>query len=721
MKQVFLSGKGEIEVFEVPIPMKRKDSILVRNAFSVISAGTEGKAVSKREGLGAVVEKVLSSTDRIEQVWNLAKKQGIQSTLDLVKNKLADYTPLGYSSVGQVVEVNGTDGEFEVGDLVACMGTGFANHAEYIVVPKNLAVKLPEGVKLEEAAFGSIACIAEQGIRILDLTPGESVVVVGLGLIGILAVQFAQAMGYRVFGTDLSQKRVDFVKKLTGIEAWALDDVDLKREIWRYTKGYGADGVVICAATKSDEPINQAFDLCRRKGRVSLVGDVGLGLQRAKMYKKELSLHISSSYGPGRYDERYELKGEDYPQHYVRWTEKRNLEYFLDLLAEGKIQISPIISQILEVEEAKEAYKAIKSGNDEILGVLLKYADLPKVPEKIPASFYRLQQSYEVKPRRGTIGIGFIGCGSFAKNVHFPNAQKLKKYFTIAGVASRSGSSAAILGKKYKVPLITSDYNVLLDNPDIHAVIISTRHASHATIANAALKKGKHVFVEKPMAITTEEAREIERLAEEKKLVVRVGFNRRFAPYLQKMKEAIGSSGRKFFTCRVNISGGLDHWSNTVAEGGRFLGEGTHFLDLSNWFMGEFPTKITASYLGEASLTNPNVIVLINYPSGSLGQVFYMTEGHDGAGKEYFEAHGNGVSAICNDYKTLQIFGKSTKVKEGQYDKGHLAELEEFALAIRAQSSNPPEGADAKAGRIATQMALLAVTSAKEGKSQSIE
>lgn len=712
MKQVFITGKGAIEILDVPLPSQIPNSILVRNVCSVISSGTEGAAVASRPGWLGVIEKAAKSRDKVEAVWKLAKTKGLKDTWAMVQGKLEEHRMIGYTSAGVVVETNG-DTDFATGDRVACMGVGFANHAEYIVVPNNLAVKIPDGVASEHAALGALACIAQQGVRVLGATPGETVVVLGLGLIGALAARQAYAMGYKVIGADLSSARAKHLQDQTGIPCWGLDDADLPRLVAAATNGRGADAVIVCAATKSDAPVNLAFDLCRAKGSVSIVGDVGLSLDRAKMYRKELSLFMSCSYGPGRYNPLYEIEGMDYPAGHVRWTERRNLEHYLDLLSDGRLDAAPMISGKFPIANAVDAYRLVKEGDSATYGVVLEYgSEEDGTAAALPA---RTIRTAVTKPLEGVIGLGLIGCGGFTQAVHLPNLAKLKDRFAVQGISSRTGATAAILARKHKIPICGSDHDELLRDEAIDAVMILTRHASHARLCIEALKAGKHVFVEKPMCLTVAEGREIEALATEKGLVVRVGFNRRFAPAIEKMQAAIGAGGQRVFTCRVDVGkSAKDHWSNDPAEGGRFLGEGVHFLDLCNWFIGEEPEAVIAQSLGPADITNPNLAVTIRYASGSLGQVLYSCEGDTGLGKEDYQAMGNGVTVTSRDMTEIQSgsaqLGLSGKEKG---DKGQFQELAEFAAVI---SGAPGKGADARAGHIATWMALAAVESAREGR-----
>lgn len=706
MKQVFLSGKGQVEVFDVPTPGRPRGCALVANACSLISTGTEVSSVTKHQGLLGLYEKVKASKDKLYTLQEFYRLHGLKKTLETVNNKLIDFNPIGYSSAGIIIEVD-EGSEFQVGDYVSCMGVGFANHAQYITVPTNLMAKIPRGVSFEEASFGALACIALQGIRRLDLTPGETVTVIGLGLIGQLTVRFLSAMGYIVYGVDLDESRVDIANTVVGVAAWSSAQVNVIESISHHTQGHGSDGVIICAASKESSIINLACDLCRQRGRVSIVGDIGLELQRAKLYKKEIEVRMSCSYGPGRYDPDYEIFGNDYPFSYVRWTENRNLSYFLSLLSTKKVDISKLITRKTHISEATEAYALLKSNGRKEFSVILDYALDIGVASEPP----RLTTTIRLPRKNITnakVKLGLIGVGAYFKAMHLPNLRKLSDQFEISGIASRSGGTAAVVAKRLKVPCITSDYKELLNDPEIDAVLISTRHSTHGKIAIAALEAGKHIFVEKPMTICMDEARKIYMLAQERGLIVRVGFNRRFSPMLQNMKRALNTDSEKLLTCRINVGDVGSHWSNTATEGGRLIGEGVHFFDLCNWFMDAYPISVSVQTIGKKEPYNPNKVITMCYGDGSVAQVIYHTIGHPSMGKEYFEAVAGNKSVVVNDYKTAQGFGCKVETNKSMIsDKGQLGVLCEFSQAIKGEKNN---GADAAAGLFATWVALQANT-----------
>lgn len=722
MKQIFVSGKGQVEVFDVPVPGRLRNSVLVRTAFSVISSGTEGASVSSRPGLLGIYEKARSSKDAVEKVWKLIQTKGPLNAYEAVQRKLSDYKPMGYTSAGIVMEVDNESVPFKVGDRVACMGAGLANHAEYAAVPKNLVAAVPVGVPLEEAAFGALGCIALQGIRRLDLSSGERIGVLGLGIIGQICVRISNALGYETFGVDLAEKRAEVAASVPGVTAWSSEGEDSLAKVLKATAGKGLDGIVVCAATTSDEPVNLAFDLCRKRGRVSLVGDVGLNLKREKMYEKEIELRLSCSYGPGRYDPSYEMAGLDYPFEHARWTEGRNLDYFLYLLASARLNLASLISARFSVEEAPTAFASIKKGDPATYGVIFEYGPPPE-PEKFSAQSERtIVRGVQPAARRaGLIRLGLIGVGGHVKDVHLPNLQRMRGLFSIQAVASRSGAAAGVEATKQAAAMATSDHRELLANPDIDAVMIATRHATHARFVLESLEAGKHVFVEKPLALTMEDCLKISEKASEKGLVLRVGFNRRFSPHIVALRRAVGSAGPRIFSARVNTGTMPGDWSNTAEEGGRILGEAVHFFDLCNAVFESEPLSLFAQFVGEETYVDPSVTVQITYPGGSIGNVSYASCGNPKMGKEYFEALGNRRSVRIDDFKRYECFGASLSVGwRDRGDKGHALELEEFAAAIQGKPF-PVKGADARSGLLATWMALAVYRSAREAAAVALD
>ncbi len=717
MKQVLLSGRGQPEVLDVPAPHLGRGCALVRNVYSLISTGTEGAAITKNTGLLGLAEKATQSADRAGEIWRMVQTKGVAETVSLVRNKLDGYTAIGYSCAGVVIAA-ANDVELRPGQRVACIGTGFANHAQIVTVPRKLSAELPAAVSFEQGAFGALGCIAIQGLRRLELSPGETVAVLGLGLIGQLALRIATAMGYDAFGFDVSEARVTHAQRYgRARQVYNSAATDPTVATMQLTRGTGADGVLICASSQSDEIVNQAFDLCRRRGRVSVVGDVGLGLQRAKMYAKELELRLSCSYGPGRYDPGYELEGRDYPIAYARWTEGRNLEYFLELLSTGRLNIDDLISARVAVSDAPQAYAKLKSQGPTTFGVLLQHseeqADLAG-PPLAKIDFQPTGRTSSPSPLR----VAVIGTGGYASGVHLPNLARLKSAI-LQATASKSGASATVAARKFGARYATSDYQAIIGDDSIDAVLIATRHSSHAELVLAALEAGKHVYVEKPMALTIADCLRIVAAQRRSGRVLRVGFNRRFSPFCRPLRDH-ARRGRGLLDIRVNVGNIANHWSNSPSEGGRLLGEAVHFVDLANWMFGEQPKRVSAQFLGAADLLNPDVVLNVAYASGSVASVSYSTLGGTLVGKERIGLSAGGGMLLVDDYKTLSSFGP--RVSTGRLprgDKGQLGALQEFVEAIR--TGRDAGGADATAGLLATAIILGALESGKQERAIAID
>lgn len=719
MRQVFLSGVGRIQVFEVPMPGRIHNGLLIRNSHSLISAGTEGAAITQHSGVHGIYEKIVSSRSRFGQVWSVAQTQGMSTARDLVRTRLAEYSPVGYSSAGVVVEVDCPEIGFSTGDRVACMGAGYANHAQYVTVPRNLVARLPDGVSYEEASFGALACIAMQGIRRLELSPGERVCIVGLGLIGQLALRLARAMGYEAYGLEVDEAKCGHARQNLASAMIANPQVEAVRD-WtlKHTRGFGFDGVVVCATSKSDSVVNAAFDSCRQRGRVSIIGSVGLRLERVKMYAKELELRLSCSYGVGRHDPEYELEGRDYNIAQTRWTAGRNLEYFLELLSQRKLGVGDLMSECVPIADSGRAYAMIKAPETLSFGVLLDHGLKPASATPESPVLTRFEQVDSGRQTLKRVRVGLLGAGAYAKNVHVPNLQKIPD-MTIRAVASRSGGSAALVAQRVGAAMATSSVDELCRAIDVDALVISTRHASHGRLALRALEAGKHVYIEKPMATTLEDCISIVRTETGSARIVRVGFNRRFSPWLINMKASI-PTGRRSLVMRVNVGNIADHWSNSVGEGGRLLGEGVHFFDLANWILDARPVTLIAVCNGRVSQLNPDVSVTITYADGSIATFVYSTIGHPSLGKEYFELHGAGRSVVVDDFKDIKGFGCRPRLPRGaRGDKGQLAAMREFGRAVLGTSNRA--GASAVDGLLATAMALATYESARRGVQVDLE
>jgi threonine dehydrogenase-like Zn-dependent dehydrogenase len=529
VKQVLIK-KGKAIIEDMPAPMVSEGNVLVRVIYSCISAGTEMAGLkSSSENL---LYKAIHQPQNIKKGLNLIKQKGILKTKNILKSTFESGAPTGYSASGTVVEVGAQIKDIKIGDRVACAGAGYANHAEYIEVPKNLLVKMPEDLSFKEASTVTLGSIAMQGVRRAEVKLGENIAVIGMGILGQLVSQIVTAAGARVIAIDLDDRRLTIAQ--TNGARYVLNSTkeNIVEEVIKITEGYGVDSVVITAATTSKEPLAQAFQMCRKKGKVVLVGVVGMEINREDMYKKELDFYISSSYGPGRYDPNYEEKGMDYPYHYVRWTENRNMQEYLKMLSEKKIQLNNIIEKVYKIEEATQAYQEFEKEENKPLIVLLQYEqDLEKKINR------RVEINSQFKLTSDKIKIALIGAGSFAKEVHLHNLEKLKNFYNIYAIMSRTGSNATSIARQYKAKYATTNYQEILNDSDVDMVMICTRHNLHAQYSIEAMKKGKAVFVEKPMALNKKEMEEVFKTIQETGVPYLVGFNRRFSKYAAAIKE----------------------------------------------------------------------------------------------------------------------------------------------------------------------------------------
>jgi predicted dehydrogenase/threonine dehydrogenase-like Zn-dependent dehydrogenase len=673
MKQVFVKG-GSVIVEKVPMPIVEKRCILVQVRQSCVSVGTEIASV-KMSGL-PLYKRALKQPDNVRKVLDSIKDQGIKTTADRVMGKLTSGSPTGYSASGVVIQVGSQVEGFCVGDRVACAGAGIANHAEVINVPVNLAVKIPDGLSDRLASTVTLGSIALQGVRRCEPTLGETVVVVGLGLLGQLTAQMLKANGCRVIGVDTNPVRVQLAKDV-GID-FGLDPLaeDYTLQVLRLTDGLGADASIITAASSSNSIVSQAFSSCRKKGRVVLVGDVGLALNRSDFYIKELDFRISTSYGPGRYDPMYEEGGQDYPIGYVRWTENRNMEAYLSLLASEKINLEPFCGDDYSVDDANIAYDALVDGSHSKLVVTLKYSE-----EKINNTRV-IRNPAAQKPRSGVIRVGLAGAGCFAQGMHLPNFLKLKKNFQLRSVMSRTGSNAKAVATQYQADFSTTEYEELLSDPDLDLILIATRHDLHAGMALRALQAGKHVLLEKPLAINEVDLKEIENFyleASGSTPILLTGFNRRFSPALVEARRVLEKrSTPVIINYRMN-AGFLpsEHWVHGVEGGGRNIGEACHIYDVFQYLTGSRPSKIEAissTSVGKQWKNNDNFTALISYKDGSICSLTYTAMGHRNFPKEQMEVFFDGKVIQLNDYKNLKVEGisggwESKVVQKGQYEE----------------------------------------------------
>jgi len=674
MKQVVQDFKdGKIKVIEVSEPVVETGYIIVKNHFSVISAGTEKTTVGT--GKKTLIGKARARPDLVKQVIDSIKKEGLGSTFKKVQSKLEDYKLLGYSSAGEVLEVGEGVRNFNVGDRVACAGGGYALHAEIIRVPVNLCAKVPENVDLDEAAFSTIGAIALQGIRQANVKVGEKIGVIGLGLIGILTVQILRASGTKVFGIDIDSNSVDIAMNYGMNTGTIISNEDIFIKVKEFSNGFGLDSVIITAGTKSNAPLNLASEILRDKGRVIVVGNVGMELERENFYMKELGLDLSRSYGPGRYDPIYEEKGIDYPIGYVRWTEQRNMEAILELISEKKINIKELITHRFSIDSAIKAYDLILKGKENFLGVVFEYKSDIERKKRV----YISKKEYK-KEKKARIGV--IGAGNFGKTYILPPLIKNKNVLPI-GIATLNAADALNVGRKFGFSYTTADYKEILNDSEINTVFILTRHNLHAKIVIEALNNNKNVYVEKPLAMNKRELKDIKETLNQSKTRLMVGFNRRFSPHSIKLKEFIGKShGPIIANYRIN-AGELpsDHWlMDPDFGGGRIIGEGCHFIDYITFLSGSDIKDLKAN----SSVEKDNKIIQVTFTDNSIGTISYITIGDKTFPKERIEVFVDGKVAIIDDFKTTltSISGRKNRFKTKSQDKGYKKEIELFIESI---------------------------------------
>ena len=633
------------------------------------------------------IDKARQQPDKVRMVLEKIKTDGLMPTLDAVRNKLDQPLPLGYCNVGVVLETGRGVAGFEIGDRIASNG----KHAEVVSVPVNLCAHIPDAVSDDEAAFTVLGAIALQGIRLVQPTLGESVVVTGLGLIGQLTVQLLRAHGCRVLGIDFDATRLALAKSFGAevVNLGAGEDPVSAAE--RFSRGRGVDAVVVTAATKSSEPMHQAALMCRKRGRIVLVGVTGLELSRDDFFKKELTFQVSASYGPGRYDPNYEEKGQDYPVGFVRWTEQRNLEAVLDMMASGRLDVKPLISHRFSLEQTEAAY-AVVGGTEPSMGILLEYPSvLEKADAVVRTATVRLTTNVQTRTgveRNKTPAVAFVGSGNYATGVLIPAFKDAGA--KLATVASSAGVSGVHAGKKFGFDETTTDTASLFSDPQLDALVITTRHNSHAQLVLQALAAGKHVFVEKPLCLTSDELAEIEAAA--RTPIVMVGFNRRFAPQVQKVKALLaGVQGPKSFVMTVNAGAiPADHWAQDAeVGGGRIIGEACHFIDLLRFLCG---TRITSQHVTRMdTLTNDSVSISLGFEDGSIGTVHYLANGSKAFPKERLEVFAAGRVLQLDNFRKLQGFGWPgfNKLNLWRQDKGQKACAAAFIKAI-AQGGPAP-------------------------------
>lgn len=711
MRQIAQNYKtGEIKLVEVPVPACREGGVVVRSEYSLVSAGTELTKVA--ESKMSLLGKARARPDQVKRVLETASQQGVAATYRKVMNRLDSYTPLGYSVSGTVVE--SMVDELPVGTRVACGGNEYAFHAEYNFVPSNLCVQVPDGVKGEHAAFGTVGAIAMQAFRRSDVRIGEVVCVIGLGLIGQLLVQIANSAGVHAVGLDPSEERCVLAERLGARAAGAPSGGTLERvrsRIAMLSEGHGADVVFLAAATDSREPVQMAVDLARDKARIVDVGRLPLDLPWKPYYEKEIDVLFSRSYGPGRYDPSYEEEGIDYPIGYVRWTERRNMRSFLDLIAEERVDLDPLIEEVVPFDSAVEAYERLHAGESTAIGSLFAYGTDTTLERVV------IGASGSPVPTSGAVRVGVIGSGNYATTMLLPHLSD-NRDASLVSVATATALSGATAQERFAFEKVTTDYHSVLEDRDIDAVVVATRHDLHATIVREALQAGKAVFVEKPLAITEDELEEvIEAIGSSGNQRLMVGFNRRFAPLLRELKDMWGevaSGSRLHYTVNTGPLGDDSWYRNVEKYGSRFVGEGGHFIDVCSWWLGEDPDGVAAHATGEDV---DDIVVILRYPGGSVATISYLTGGSSRYPKETLVVSGSGRNARLDNFRRIEVWtdrGKTnTRRLRGTVDKGQAAEIQEFVSAVKSGGDMPIEVNSLIATTRAT---LLAQVSARSGR-----
>ena len=686
MKQLTHKLKdGQLDVLDVPTPLLSTGQILVRTHFSVISGGTEGSTVST--GRKGYVGKAKERPQQVKQVLESVKTKGPVQTYRAVMKKLDAYSPLGYSCAGEVVEVAPDVRQFAPGDLVACGGAGYANHAEFVAVPVNLCVKLPAGIRLDLAAYNTVGAISLQGVRQAELNLGETCVVIGLGLIGQMACLLLRAAGVRVIGVDINPDVCEIAREHCVDAAFQSGDAALASTVLEFTDGIGADAVIIAAATKSDGPVNLAGEVIKKRGKVVILGRVPTDFNFEEYYKKELDLRMSCSYGPGRYDPSYEEGGCDYPAGYVRWTENRNMRAFHELIQSSKIDIEYLTTHSFGLESAPEAYELILKGDEPHLGIVINYDVDHDVKEHVIRT-----RSIRAD---GKLGIAFVGAGSYAMGSLLPNLKAndiaLKTVMTSKGTSSRS------VADRYGFEACTSDGSDIWNDESVNTVFVTTRHDTHAPYVLDALKAGKNVFVEKPLSLTMEELDQVasaygELAAGGSAPSLMVGFNRRFSPLTTALKARL-REGPMAMIYRVNAgSMDRDHWMQ-IPElgGGRIIGEACHFIDYLTFINGSLPVDVSATVMEEPDHLEDTVNISLRFANGSIGTVSYFANGSSTVPKEYIEIHQGGQTGILTDFKQLAFHGrgKPSIKKLPSQNKGQPEMLKEYLESLRKGEQAP--------------------------------
>jgi predicted dehydrogenase/threonine dehydrogenase-like Zn-dependent dehydrogenase len=693
--------RGKVVGEAVPLPSVSEGSALIKVLCSCISAGTEITTVLASKT--SLIKRAIEQPEHVKKVFDMVRSVGIARTFEKIKGRLETGSVLGYSLSGVVLAVGNGVRDFRIGDRVACAGSGIANHAEYVDVPRNLIVKMPPSLGFQEASTVAVGAVAMQGARRAEVTLGEYAVVFGLGNIGQLTLQILKNAGCRVIGIDLDDRRLRIGKENGADLVLNAEKTDIVREVTHFTDGRGADKVVFTASTSSSEPLHQAFQMTSRKGKVVLVGVSGMDIKREDLYAKEIDFLIATSYGPGRYDEAYEKKGFDYPYAYVRWTENRNMQEYLRELGEGRIHLKNLIEKVYPIEKVEEAYEELQKPGRRLLS-LFEYDQ--KVPENIETLYEKESKvtiSSWVSESRECVNVAVVGAGDFATSVHLPNLERLSGKFHIYAVMSRTPYKAKAVASRYGAHYATCRLEDLLSDEHVNLIMITTRHHLHSEYVLKALKAGKNVFVEKPLCLNQEELEGIKNFYSSLPSVqgsqhplLMVGFNRRFSPYAQEAKKHTQQRINPLFM-HYRVNAGyipLDHWVHGEEGGGRIIGEACHFIDLFTFFT---ECKVKAIYTStlvprtESLSRDDHRVIVLNYEDGSIATLEYFASGSKELSKEYFEVHFDEKTIIIDDYKWMKGYGvKIDEMKRETPEKGHRKELEVFWEALQGNLDQWP-------------------------------
>lgn len=674
---------GRLEVAELPAPQCPAGGVLIQTRFSLISAGTERTSVENTQS--SLLSRARKQPEQVRQVLNMVKRDGLRTTIGKVLNKLDSYKSLGYSVSGVVVESDVE--EFAPGDKVAAAGAGYAVHAEFVAVPKNLVVRIPEGVSFEDAAYTTLGAIAMQGFRQAEPVLGETVAVVGLGLLGQLTVQLLKSAGCRVVGMDINPDTFDYAKKFgCDLLLNAKNSPEIVNTVNSFTNGNGVDSVIITASTSSNEPTELALNICRKRGKIVVVGAVGMNIPRSLFYTKEIDYRISCSYGPGRYDPFYEEYGQDYPFAYVRWTENRNMMAFLQLIADGKMDCRTLTTHTFPITDAVNAYNLITGKtNERYLGILLRYNEHSK-----PESTIKIKQS-QFK-QENSIKIGFIGAGNFAQNNLLPALKNCNVEFL--SVSTATPVNAKSVAERFGFHEATTNSDVIANDTRINTLFIASRHDSHSHYVVESLRSGKNVFVEKPLAVNFEQLDSIKEAIASSDARLLVGFNRRFSAPFAKMKEFFANRQDKM-VINYRINAGFiptTHWIHSPEQGGRIIGEVCHFIDCAVYLTGALPISVFASSVSADHSQMPNsdnVSINLKFSDGSIANILYFANGSSLLEKEYCEVHCERKSAIMNNFTTLDLFSQKRQTLKFDGKKGIAEEVRAFIDAIRSAKPSP--------------------------------